>query len=80
MKKILLILIMVLSSYGFSTERDFGISTFLKTYEVCSGKNLSKVINCVNKYIDVYGYRAQSGLHAVQTPQGTLFFQALVKK
>ena len=79
MKKIFLILIMVLSSYGFSTERYSGHTTYLTAYQVCSGKNLTRVIDCVNNYIQNSGYRAQSGLHGVQTPQGTLFFQALIK-
>ncbi len=87
MKKIFLIFTLFVSSYVFNNEeRNFldypelmgNKFTGWPTYEVCSNYELVKVIVCVNKYVR-YNYSPRSGVHAVSTPKGTLFFQSVVQ-
>ena len=78
MKKIFLIFTLFISGYVFSEERGYSeVST--GPYEICSNYELMFLINCVNLYSDD-GYKAQSGVHAVRTPKGILFFQSVIKK
>ena len=79
MKKIFLIFTLLVSSYGFAVERYYKNYSIKPSYEVCSSILLESTISCVTSYV-LDGYKAQSGLHAVQTPRGTLFFQSLIKK
>ena len=79
MKKIFLIFTLIVSSYVYSSVRPYISYEPKPSYEVCSSTLLSETIRCVNEYISD-GFKAQSGLHAVQTPKGTLFFQAVIYK
>ena len=82
MKKIFLIFTLIVSGYVFSEEREYQeYSSGLKMslYEVCSNTRLVRLNNCVNSYL-MDGFKLQSGVHAVQTPKGTLFFQSLIRK
>ena len=80
MKKILLIFTLIVSGYVFSEERtwtEFSIKN--RPYEICSNYDLFLLVSCVNEYFK-NGFKAQSGVHAIQTPKGTLFFQSVIKK
>ena len=83
MKKIFLIFTLFVSSYVFNEQRRFSDhvrdDSIDNLYEVCSDTNLGALIICVNVFIES-GYKPQSGLHAVDTPKGTLFFQSVIKK
>ncbi len=79
MKKIFLIFTLFVSSYVFSEYRGFNNYDNVQPYEVCSDYQLFALVTCVKAYL-VRGYKAQSGVHAVQTPKGTLFFQSVVSK
>ena len=79
MKKIFLIFTLFVSSYVFSEERGFYDYDNVQPYEVCSDYRLYALVGCVRLYL-TKGYKAQSGVHAVQTPEGTLFFQSVVRK
>ncbi len=79
MKKIFLIFTLLVSSYGFAETRLYTDYAIKPSYEVCSSKSLQLTITCVTSYV-LDGFDPQSGLHAVQTPKGTFFFQAVVWK
>ena len=78
MKKIFLIFTLFVSSYVLAGVRGIERYSEYDNYAVCSFYKLDTVVACSNFYLDKQ-FKAQSGLHAIQTPQGTLFFQALVK-
>ena len=47
-------------------------------YYVCKDTNTLLLGECVEGWLKM-GYKTLSGVHAVQTPKGTLFFQAVIK-
>ncbi len=79
MKKIFLIFTLIVSSYVFANERLYpGFDKYRPFYEVCSSQTLGLTVTCVNEYM-VDGFEVLSGLHAIETSRGTVFFQALTK-
>ena len=80
MKKIFLIFTLIVSGYVFNEERRWSeVSVQNRPYEICSNYDLTFLVFCVNLYFD-YGYKAQSGVHAIQTEKGLLFFQSVSRK
>ena len=85
MKKIFLIFTLFVSSYVFNEERIFSeyfnneINVKNYSYEICSNRDLDVLVACVNLFRTV-GFKPLSGVHAVDTPKGTLFFQSVIKK
>ena len=85
MKKIYLIFILFVSSFVLTGERGALSYSEKDNYAVCSSYLLNSIVACSNFYL-TNGFKAQSGLHATQTLyedgtyQGTLFFQAFIKK
>ena len=78
MKKIFLILSLFVSSFVFAEVRNSLEYQKGDIYEVCSDYKLFMLIGCSNVYL-LNGFKAQSGLHAIQTPEGILFYQAFIK-
>tara|TARA_B000000532_G_scaffold211528_1_gene181209 strand:- start:342 stop:605 length:264 start_codon:yes stop_codon:yes gene_type:complete len=79
MKKIFLIFTLLVSSYGFSLrlynyEYEKGGKPF---YEVCASEYLELVVVCAGSYL-ANGWKAQSGLQVVDTPEGLTFFQTVI--
>ena len=85
MKKIFLIFTLFVSSYVFNEERIFSdyfnneINVKNNSYEICSHREIDVLVACVNLFRTV-GFKPLSGVHAVSTPEGTLFFQSIIKK
>tara|TARA_B100001057_G_scaffold493510_1_gene588064 strand:- start:1040 stop:1309 length:270 start_codon:yes stop_codon:yes gene_type:complete len=84
MKKFLLLMPLILLIGCTGTNENEGYFGYGTWYVVCSSKKIDDVVKCVNDNLgfnDINGrtgYKAQSGLHAVETRKGTIFFQALV--